>query len=140
MPPQMMLDWADDGASNRVLVVTAVAENVKEVKPGDVIVEIAGRPTEDVYQESLGYISAASGQWAQHRFAGDPLWIAPGTGETAAYKVRRGTELLTVNVPRAGGGMNPQPVREDHPANGASSRPASSTTTSTAPTPAPSTH
>lgn len=117
--PEVLFDWAVDDAGQMSLVVVASRSEAGALRRGDVVVEIAGRPVAEVYKEAREHISAATEQWARHRFATDPQWVAPGSGSEVAYKVRRGGEAVDVRAPRAAGGMATGLKFRDKPANGA---------------------
>lgn len=114
-PPDMSLEWADDGNGGQALVVVKAGPECTLVKAGDVIVAINGRATDEVYREALAFISAATDQWARYRLANDREFIAPGMGETVSYTIRREGKELSVNVARAKRGT--RLVREKHPEN-----------------------
>ncbi|MCC6320939.1 MAG: hypothetical protein IT438_05815 [Phycisphaerales bacterium] len=117
--PEVLFDWAVDDAGQMSLVVVASRSEAGALRRGDVVVEIAGRPVAEVYKEAREHISAATEQWARHRFATDAQWVAPGSGSEVAYKVRRGGETVGLAAPRAAVGMATGLKFKDKPANGA---------------------
>ncbi|MYK47232.1 MAG: hypothetical protein F4029_13500 [Gammaproteobacteria bacterium] len=111
--PPLACDWVADD-----LVVTAVGEGIKELRPGDVVTEIDGGPVLEILASFEETISSATAQHLRHRALAD-LGLGP-PGSTIALKVRapsgkERTVAVERNTPPWGDGI----VTEPRPDQGA---------------------
>lgn len=111
--PALACDWVADD-----LVVTAVGDDIEELRPGDVITEIDGRPVQEILASFEETISSATTQHLRHRALAD-LGLGP-PGSTLALKVRapsgeERTVAVERNTPPWGDGV----VTEPRPDQGA---------------------
>ena len=79
----LLWDWIEGR-----LVITYVSDGVVDLKPGDVVVTVDGKPAEQALTEVESLISAATPQWRRHR----------GLQRLAAG---RQDEMITLEVKRA---------------------------------------
>ena len=111
--PPLACDWVGDD-----LVVTAVGDGVEELRPGDVIAEVDGRPVLEILASFEQTISSATTQHLRHRALADLGLGPPGSTITLTVRAPSGeqrTVAVVRNTPPWGDGV----VTEPRPDQGA---------------------
>lgn len=103
--PPILADWVEGK-----FVVTVVGPGVSRVQPGDVVVAVDGKPTEEIWKTQEALISGATDQWRRHRSLSTML--AGPVGSSAEIQFKRGGDApFTVSLTRAAGA----PLKEKRP-------------------------
>lgn len=108
--PPILADWAEGK-----LVVTQVAPGISSPKPGDEILQIDGKPTEEFWKVEEAEISGATPQW--RRAKGRELMLRGPADSTLVLQIRTGSGAPTnVSLKRALGAApkekRPKPIEE----------------------------
>ncbi|HND18590.1 MAG TPA: S41 family peptidase, partial [Acidobacteriota bacterium] len=89
------LSWT--WAENQLVVTSLAVSDIPNLKPGDVVVEVNGKPTAKVIEKLEKYISGATPQWKRFRSV-DALRFGDA-GDTATLKLRSVEgDLKTVKI------------------------------------------
>jgi len=105
-------DWIED----RLVITRAASKLAEELKPGDIIVKINGRPASEVVADQEKLISGATPQWKKGS-ALQTLLLGPKDSAIALTVQRQPGALKMVNVIRNLDGIEADEYHDARPAN-----------------------